>query len=652
MILNLPDIWKRIEGNSEDMRFEAWMELYHFDGEEARQEIQKIISSNYSLHKILFARFLSHVHEERAVSCLCDLLMDDNETVVLAAKKAFEKNAYEFKVRKLYPVIHAPVFSAKSYAIEKLAVAGEIDVLDSLIQMLDTENEKLLFTVLSALRYLPDSTLLRVVERFIHHENEEVRFKAVLIYGSLFEAQYSQAWKFLIEFLNDESAHIRQAALWSLRIVKTRKNLCYFLHYSKEDPDPMVRQEALLGLAQFPTKSVIRHLISILVHDQNRLVVLKGEAVLLTMPVSRLIRALRSILKDPDQKVYDKAVLLFAEFQKESSRFFRYLVKSLKNCKSDKEMLPFIEAIGIMKQKKGISILEKYLNRSPLLTYAALSAILKIWGKSEEFPVLDYLQRDNLNVLNKQIVIKHFIKIDSVQMYTQEVVDEFVRILRHENLNLRYLAAQALAKVPRDNIVEPLIQMMMREIDPASLKLLRENIGLILQNHPGIFPKMFHKFQNEAQVMEIFFTYMKDIPLSREQILKLLSDFFLNSHAYLMSNYQEKFIDVIFYYLLTKKINFTDLFPVLESFDQKNSILHLILHKMKRRQGFRADLPVPMILEWMQTDVFSKELLIELLGYSDSLDVIPALVSLVSREDKAYHPFISKSLNQAMRVSL
>lgn len=644
----MDDLIGLIRGASEDARFEAWMELY--SSADGTEEITNLIRGHDNVLKMLFARFLSFIPEDKAVTYLRDMLFDGDTEVILAVQKAFDKNAFDGKLKKLLAVLHASQPQARIFALERLSEGGVKESLATLLKMLRSADEDLSIKILTGLRYLPDKRLFYEIKLYVTHANEEIRFRAALVYGSLLEDGFSRARRMLLKFLSDPSPRIRQAALWSLRRRPHHGDVKYLMAISSNDPDPMVRQESLLGLADFPSGPAIRQLLAVIVNDSNRMVILKGEAVLLTMPVKKLIAGLKGLLSGPDTRVVNKAMLLFAEFQKNSASYYKYLVKGLKNAATDKGKLPFIEALGIMGRAEAVPELENLFGASPLISYAALTAILRIWGRREDFPTLKYLAYPGFSHLMKQMVLKHFLKADNLKMYGRELTDHLIGLIGSSNLNLRYLAAQALAKVPEDFIVDPLLQMMLKETDPASIRLLRENITSILCARPDLFSDIFERYRHNEAAVHLILGHLREASLTRSQLTGILAKLFADTHRFLVTEHGEEITGLLCQFLVSRKLAPEDILESLRLFDLRNVVLDGVVKSLKALQGIKLTLSVPLFMTELKTrDDFAKKPLIELLAFSDSPAAVPALVSVACDDAlKEFQQAASKGLGKVM----
>ncbi|MBF0106807.1 MAG: hypothetical protein HQM16_15960, partial [Deltaproteobacteria bacterium] len=222
-MINLQSIRQKIEGESEDARFIAWMELYGSDEKPAEAEINRIINGNDPILKILFCRFLSSAPEDRAADFLVRLLNDQNETVIENAIKAFDKNKLNNKTRKIIPILSAPTLKAQYFAIDRLTSAGVLLATEHLLRKMADAPETMLKAILSGFRFLNDKRVLYDVLPLTNDTREAIRFHALLATAALYESGQRQLHKFIISHLDDPSVEIRRLIVWTLRKKSLRK---------------------------------------------------------------------------------------------------------------------------------------------------------------------------------------------------------------------------------------------------------------------------------------------------------------------------------------------------------------------------------------------------------------------------------------------
>lgn len=631
--MNIQEIRNRIEGDSADSRFEAWALLYSSLEPEASQEMESIMTGSDPILKILLARFLSRVYEDKAVEYLCRMLCDTNSVVIDIVIRCFEKNLYEAKLPKLLAVLNAPVYKAQSFAIEKLCLGNVPEILDPLLTLLKAAHNQLLEHILSCLRHLPDKRLMSVAKKFLIHESQKVRFHAIMVLGSLYETGHGECRKYLVAALKDPHPRIRQAILWVFRKISTRSDLKYFLCFSRQDPDSNVRQEALLGLAAFPISRVVQHLLKLLVSDEDRMVILKGEAVLLSIPQKKLIRGLKKVLKDREFAVKSKAVVMFSELHPALSQGYHvFLMKEIRAARSTREKIPFIQSLGIAGFAEAIPYLQEQTH-SPdqVLSYTAMVALLKIYSRSISFPILEILRDELLSDLLKQMAMKYFIKVADRSQLTRELMVFLLDYLGSPCINLRYLAVRVLIASEDDRFLEPLFGMIIAETDPSIKQLLREYMIQAIAKNSLLFLKISKLFCLHRQPMTTLFAFFDEAFLQRESVRQFVKNCFDPAYAELLSLFPHEFAHIFQKLLKHHDVTLVQLMDLMDTVPQ-NSIL---LEELQRLLETGTQLnPVVTRGDWHRWVYESKELdrvsLVRLMRLVPNHDTLGMLMGILA----------------------
>lgn len=519
---DLKNIRARIEGPSEDERFTAWTEWYSTPDSRFFEEMNRLLELKDPVLKLLWIRFLSAIPEERAVAYLVELLKDENSIVVEAAKRGFDKNQFENKETFLLPLVLHRNHSPRDFAIEHLYQTGNLELIDGLLSLIPAADEALLLLILTAFRHLPSVRLLPHLIPFLKDPREKIRERAVYALSSLVETNLKSLQKIFVTHLNDSSPVVRIALLWSLRRTPYKKNLNVFLDHARQDPDPAVRQEALLGLADFPATRVIVQLIQILVTEKNKMVLLKAESVLIGMPPAKVVRGLQHLFKKGSRESHRKAMFYLATFQKESEGFLRQLAAGLKRAKEEKWQAAYLETLGILGNPKAFEILHPFVKGPPFLAYTAVGAIVRLSHHGKEWALVPYLKDPSVPDLLKQTMLKDLVRRGSLIHFTDELAGCLTGFLKSARINLRYLSAHALVLAGFESSMRPLLEMLLREKDPTTLKFLEESlIGYLTQN-PRTYLLLLEEFQNQPPAVSLLLTLMKGVLLERAAAAALI----------------------------------------------------------------------------------------------------------------------------------
>lgn len=653
-MIDLTKIKKDIGGTSDDARFAAWMELYQSDEESTQREIEKIFRTTDPLIKILFARFLAHIEEERAILYLTKLLIDENPIVVDNAIAAFLKSKFSKKNTHLIPVLSSPCVRAKVFALNQLAASQVIQAIDPILNLIPKADHELLVEILGALRFFSDRNVAPTIYPYLEHASEDIRFRAVMILGTLYQLGCKEFHHKLILKLSDGSEIVRHGVVWSLSHIKRKGHLKHFLTLSLHDPSPLVRQECLSACLTYPSFKVMRHIISVLTHEKDRVVTLKGESVLLSMPKKVLVKSLKRLLKSRDAAIRHRTMHLYAEHQEGSDEYLSYLKRQFESAGNPKEKIPIIESLGLLENKKAITFLEKHIFANPLLTYTGLMAIAKLWEKSQDFPIIKYLTHPQISDLFKQIPLKHLLKLNVPKFCTPELVTILIKLLDSKNLNVRYLSAQALVQMKEERILVPFFNTIINETDHTARNLLKENIIEFFHRNPLLFVKLFQEYKEQSEAITLLFSLFKESKLSKDNILLLTKTLIEPPLNMLDQVYHTLLIETLFHYLTDKTISLENLITMGVS-EELTALLFERLYQQKYRGNphLKLKLPIPQLLLLIKNEgLDQRKSLVELMGKSDSNQTIPHLIDFLTDNSLAsLHPSAAASLKQLIEVS-
>lgn len=650
MKISLLEIRKMIEGVSEDARFAAWTELYTSKEPEAFHELNRMIDSNDPILKILLIRFLGGIDESRAVSLLVPLLDDANSVVVEAAKKGFERNRFDQKLKFLLPLVKSSSQQAQFYAIEQLALGGVMDVLDLLINKLPQADELLLNQILMAFRILPEKRLIPLVLPFFNHQREEIRYKTVHVLGAVYEMGHLSPRRWLLKALKDPSPRIRQASLWCLRRRKHLRDLKYLFAISLNDPDPFVRQESFNEMALFPQYLVIKQFLKVLTQEKNRNVLLKGEGIVASLPKEKLNPALKKLLKGNSSAIRNRALLLLAENSKKSSFLFRFIVSRIKKTEDKKEKVILMEALGILEDKKAIPLLESCLGDETLISYVAITSLLSVWKKDPDMPALDYLQKKGLSPLARQLILRHVIRYRPSALNTPEMEEHLVFLLQDSNLNVRYLATQVLGLIQSQRAFEPMVITLQAESDPTTFKLLKQSVIASVKQNPDLLLQTITKFGNNPQIVKTLLELMKEVILDRQTACFLLRSLFQSPLSLLGTPFHDDVMVFVLNHLSQQRISFDDILDVIEKSRERIFFITSIAKACTRGDFYLPPLPFERLKKWFDEGE-EKEALIELFGLSGQKEAQTCLIAMSAQTTDVFRPAISRAVNRLLGLS-
>jgi len=649
-VISIATIRKDIQSVSEDARFTAWMTLYSSEEAEAKNEISSIISGSNPILKIYFCRFLASAHEKKAIQFIKELLSDSNEYVVESAKKAFEKNKFTNKEQLILETLNAPLDSAQYFAMEKLSLAGIHEATEILLKKIATASEEKLEKIFSAFRFITDKRIILDVLPFCDDKRPRVRFHALMALGALYIQGIRGIRNTLLNHLSDESVEIRMGILWLLKRLPHKKDIPHFLQAMYNDTDPLVRQQAVSGLANFPSKNTIQELVRFLVFEKSKMVSLKTEAVLLSIPAHKLVKGLKKALKSEDITTRNKVMLLYSNFQKSSPAYFQWLKTQLKKAKSDKDKLPMIESLGLLENQKALPLLDAGLNESPLIAYASMSAIIKIWGTNKNFPVFKYISNTKISATITQIALKHFTKICTPEMFDDNTTHCLIAYLKSPDLNTRYFATQALAILKDNSLVAHFLETLLSETDKTNYNLLKNSVIKIISDAPETIIPLIKNHLNDTKIITEILALIRDCHLSAEKILNIWPALVSPPIDLLQSNHVNEVLEITLPKLYNAQLTINDLVEKLKTDEEKIKILSLFAVFLEKYPTLKSTLPVSQIQTWLSnTQTESQTKLIQLLKHSASTQPINLLVKLICKtKSSPIREQAAQSLNQIM----
>lgn len=636
---------KDIEGASEDARFMAFLKLYDSKTPEATAEITRIMTVSDPVLKLMFLRFLGHVGDERAIVFICRMLEDENNVVVDAAERAFDRNQCGKKLKILTPLILSTHRRAQLIAIEHVAQVGWMDAVPLLVELLDHPDEELVLAVLSALRFLPSRTAMAPIMKFLDYPNDEVRFRAILALGVIYEVYDQGLRHVLIDQVGDKSPRVRQAAVWSLRRKPLRRTITLLIHLSAHDADPVVRQEALSGLQPFPTVIVIRHLLDLLMAETDRMVALRCESVLLGMDHEALLDGLEHVVKKSTGSVRRKAILLSAEFQRGSERYYRFLIKGLKLAKDDRDKVVYIEALGGLGDVRAARELLPYLQQSPVVAYVAMASLLKV--SDETWPFLAYLESPDGAPLLKQMVLRYLIRRDHLVAIHKDRLEKcLLTFLEGDNINMRYLAAQVLVGISSTVAQEALLKTIQIETDPTSLRLLRNSLVDFFTKDPAGYVAFLHDKRQDAAMFETLCAMLKQLIWNGVDVIAQLPHLFSYELVETGDRYVACCSEWLAEQLIAGRVKMDDVLRTLEHTVVMDVVLQKITSKISEVPNLR--LAVSSALLWRRLEEGSdieRGAVIELMGMAHSQSSLPVLVSVICNDRmEKFHDQASRAL--------
>jgi hypothetical protein len=627
-----------MDGLTDDAQVDAWMRMFSAE-DPADNMIPQVVVSEDPVLKILLARFLGTIPELAAVEALATLLQDTNHVIYEGARKAFDQNTFAKKWPILLPLLKATEQHAQCYAISKLASAGIWDAMPILLKLLTTDDEALLVHLLKGLRYFVDERLIPHIQPFLEDPREAVRLPAVLVLGALYEGEIRRARDPLFLALKDDSAQVRRAVIWSLRRAPAARDVAQIYRMGTTDPDPAVRQEVLMLLPFFPKKKYVTFLLDIFMKEKERSVLLKAEAIIMAMPTPLLSTVLWTVVRRSTGKPFHRALLILAEISSTSPRFIRFIFRRLKRGKKPKELLPLLEAVGLLEDPAAAPQVAQHLKGNPLLAYTAMQSLLKIWAHHpQSVDIHVHLQDPEISDLLKQTILKQMLKTGAWDFYAETMLDTLLAFLDSPTLNVRYLAAQTIAPVPSLRVMENFVGLLMREPDPTFVVFLRKSLQEQLTTRPEWMAKLIHRYKENPEYVRLLFAVMGESKIIGKPLRQMLRELLQPPLLLHQSMHKDTLTNYVAMLLLQKKIDLEECLEGLADLPGRGDLLAQLARIARDYSHVTLNPPVPTLVAWFDDpEPASRHAIIDLLTYSGDIRAIRFLTTIGCRD--ALQPF-------------
>lgn len=213
---------------------------------------EKKLKSRNSLTRALAIDKLGKMKSISSIDKIADQLKSRNPEIITVAIRALANIGTPESLKTI--LNHLPLIYEKwlitRKAIENSILKYDQEAVPFLIDYLkNTDNPKIIAIILDILSHLPTESVLPIALNYLHHENNEVRAKALkLLETSADKLEMSQIEK-IISLLKDPIWFVRLHALRALKKIKGNK-VHYALATSLFDSHWQVRNEAATALAR------------------------------------------------------------------------------------------------------------------------------------------------------------------------------------------------------------------------------------------------------------------------------------------------------------------------------------------------------------------------------------------------------------------
>lgn len=485
---------RRFKSEGELERYELFLQLYASKDPGERQALREILSGDDPLLKILILQYLEDLPEAHALRLALPCLEDQNPVVRQSAARAYQRNHCSGKHRLLRPYLRSKNSRAARFAVRTLGRAGDADILPLILTELPSAPEDLRDEMLGALRFLPDARSVPVLRAFTSHASDETRYRALRAVSEIVNQGAVLPAQLFLDRMNDASDRVRRLALDMLQHYPSRDIAAIFLKQALSADEPLEsRQRAISAVASFPHPDWVEPLVRLMTSSGSSALRLRSEIALKRFPAAMLKRGLLPLLKHPESSVRQQAMLIMANALGADPAVREKLFELWSGASDEQAKLSMMEVLGELGGEAVPKLLEA-LESSPLLAYASVGTLNRLWSAATAPRILAILKNPKVPDYVKQALLSALIKRPPDESIRAELRLWLIAALSDEVINIRYLSAQVLAWYPIEAKLEPLLDLLAHETAPETVEVVLRQLlkGLGLDPRPLLLAYRAH----------------------------------------------------------------------------------------------------------------------------------------------------------------
>lgn len=522
MGMSLEAIRKSIAGNSDDLRNQAWTELYSSDSATFIEEINRILVMTDPPLCVLFLRYLAEVPDEKANQYIIKFLQSDNKVIFTAATRAFKKNKYEKKTFLLLPLLMRAENDLARFVIGELGFSRNSRFVVPLINVLEGADKDIKLCIFQALRILPDRRALDAIDSYLTVSDTNLRRGAVAVLCALYIEKIIFLSGSLKKYLSDPDPTIRRTVVWALS-KRMGVSLCrIFSLIAKNDEDDSVRQQAVVALSGFDNLKTVKQLLWHVCYDKSRVVVLRAEAALMGMNEKKMSRLLSRCLAIKDDMIRHRALIMLTQINAAREDHVKRLLREYRKSRRKQDRVMVLQSLGYVSHALAIQELAAVVGGGDLVeSYVAVTALYRAANETNLVMMALLLQKQDVNPLVRQVLVRFFINKVSTANIPTKITDLAFELVNHPNVNLRYYAALLIKKAARANVFLQLLDTLLDEKDDTVRGLLRETVtNNIVNNWTDVKMqlKMHYDETRQAGMLSKFLKIVSEIDWARSEI--------------------------------------------------------------------------------------------------------------------------------------
>ncbi|PCI38887.1 MAG: hypothetical protein COB53_04075 [Elusimicrobia bacterium] len=469
---------------SEMERYDTFLALYHSTDPADAQTLERLYRGSDPLVPLMLMRYLEDIPEKRACLTIIRCVEAGEDIVAKAAMDAFRLSHYPQKAHLLKPLILSKKFRACRFAVKTLSRAGFMDVLPLILREIPDRSGPIQNVMIDSLRYLPHRRSVPTLTAFANSEHEPTRFLVVSVLSELQFRTRALAPAFFLRKLNDESARVRSAALEALQRLPDKKVAPMILKGALDENEPeATRVRSVRAMSAFPSLETVHTLVGLSSKTKSSAIRISCEIVLRSYPPRVLRGGLIPLLDGNDPTMRRQATVFLAEFLGSDPSIRKLLHDLWKNADED-FALDLIEMMRILGQEETVLLLSKAIYGSPIVGYAAATALSQMRGVVAGQLLLEIIQSSEVTALVKQALLDRWAKRGPDARIKDAAMPLLLEMLTDFVMNVRYLSAQVLGWYPLEKTLVRMLDLLANESDPEVANVAGKIIMKGLSNDP------------------------------------------------------------------------------------------------------------------------------------------------------------------------
>jgi hypothetical protein len=375
----------------------------------------------------------------------------------------------------------------RMYFTKKIGEHKLFQLSSLILDNLSYTNEKLVFISITTLKNLGDARASRFLSQLLESDNPKIVSSSIIAIG---EIGYFYDYLRIREFLLHELEEIQVAAVWAYsKLIKSFG--CKKLHevYNQTSSNK-VKIEILHRLGKIGSKKSTNTLIDILKTERKPILVNRVSWAMHEVENSSKVPVLIERFKKSEPLFQNKLLPIISESF--DDRCFDLFVDNIRHSKNDFVVMSSLESITIYHRDECIDDIKKmaFDEKNPF-RYFALSSLLNHDNIDHKKIICDIiaLKLEDSSLLHQLVMNAIKIKLKDVS-HVEEIVDYVFHHLTSNNTNNRYMALEAIVKVPHEKLLRKLHQLTFTD----NFKDLVKTSARVFRTITELYPEVVYAY--------------------------------------------------------------------------------------------------------------------------------------------------------------